>query len=200
MNRFMPALVAATALLLGACGVPAEPTAQPLPSEISVPSPSPTPSPTPEPSPSPSELSQLVDLWFVRDDGLAVVDREVPVSLTPQNVIEQLAILPVVSADLRTVVLDPVTGDLMVNEYVVQAGVPEIADVTVSVTGAFGVLPPTEQVLLLGQVVLSMAGSGWESVAFVDPQGTPLAVPLPDGRVIDRPATAGDYASLIVAL
>lgn len=200
MNKFMPALATITALLLAACGVPAEPKAQPLPSGISLPSPSPTPTPTPSPSPSPSELSQVVDLWFVRDDGLAVVEREVPVSLTPENVIEQLAILPVISADLRTVVLDPVTGDLMVNEFTATPEIPNVADVTVSVTGAFGVLPPTEQVLLLGQVVLSMAGSGWESVAFVDPQGTPLAVPLPDGRVIDRPATAGDYARLIVAL
>ena len=35
-------------------------------------------------------------------------------------------------------------------------------------------------------------------VAFTDEAGATLAVPLPDGRLLDGPATARDYASLIV--
>ncbi len=72
------------------------------------------------------------------------------------------------------------------------------ASVTVRLNPAFSALPPSEQVLLLGQVVLSLAGAGEESVAFVDDSGSPVAVPLPDGRLLDTPATARDYASLIV--
>ncbi len=54
--------------------------------------------------------------------------------------------------------------------------------------------------LLLGQVVLSLTGAGQSSVSFVDESGAPLAVPLPDGRLLDMPATARDYAGLIVRL
>ena len=70
--------------------------------------------------------------------------------------------------------------------------------VTVILNAAFGALPPVEQVLLLGQVVLSLTGSGETSVSFTDESGNPVAVPLPDGRLLDVPATARDYSSLIV--
>jgi hypothetical protein len=70
--------------------------------------------------------------------------------------------------------------------------------VTVRLSSAFTALPPTEQVLLLGQVVLSLTGAGQNSVAFADEAGTPVAVPLPDGRLLDVPATARDYNSLII--
>jgi hypothetical protein len=33
---------------------------------------------------------------------------------------------------------------------------------------------------------------------FTDEAGSPVAVPLPDGRLLDVPATARDYSSLIV--
>ena len=60
-----------------------------------------------------------------------------------------------------------------------------------------GVAALEEQVLLLGQVVLSLSSAGFATVSVVDAAGAPLAVPLPDGRLRDRPATALDYASLI---
>ena len=72
------------------------------------------------------------------------------------------------------------------------------ASVTVTLDSAFSALPPSEQVLLLGQVVLSLAGAGEQSIAFVDDSGSPVAVPLPDGRLLDTPATARDYAGLII--
>ena len=50
---------------------------------------------------------------------------------------------------------------------------------------------------LLGQLVLSLTGSGVSAVSFVDSSGVALAVPLPDGRVLDAPARAGDYGPLI---
>jgi hypothetical protein len=34
------------------------------------------------------------------------------------------------------------------------------------------------------------------AVEFVDSTGSPVAVPLPDGRLLDRPATTADYISL----
>lgn len=69
--------------------------------------------------------------------------------------------------------------------------------ITLQLSPDFTALPPSEQVLLLGQLVLSLTGAGASAVAFVDSAGATLAVPLPDGRVLDTPARAGDYGPLI---
>ena len=70
--------------------------------------------------------------------------------------------------------------------------------VSVRLSPAFSALPSTEQVLLLGQVVLSLTGAGEGSVAFTDDSGTLVGVPLPGGRLLDVPATARDYNELII--
>ena len=129
--------------------------------------------------------------------------------------------LPGDEEDLRTpgpILRDPLTGQALVSVAVVagespsapvmptgaasgppqQSVVEAPAAVTVTLNSAFSALPPAEQVLLLGQVVLSLAGAGEQTVEFVDDAGSPVAVPLPDGRLLDAPATARDYASLIV--
>ena len=69
-------------------------------------------------------------------------------------------------------------------------------DVNIALSPEFAALPPNEQVLVLGQVVLSITGEGLGTVAFVDQTGSPVAVPLPDGRLLDRPATITDYSAL----
>lgn len=119
----------------------------------------------------------------------------------PEAVIASLAIGALDNPELRTVLIDPVTGGSMV-VVLSETDPVAVADaaVTVEVSEAFSVLPPTEQVLLIGQVVLSLASAGYFSVEFIDAQGSPVAVPLPDGRLLDRPATAADYTSLITAL
>jgi hypothetical protein len=78
--------------------------------------------------------------------------------------------------------------------------VPTGTPVTVQLAPAFSALAPADQVLLLGQVVLTLTGAGFGPVAFVDAAGSAAAVPLPDGRLLDVPAVARDYASLIVSL
>jgi len=197
-----------------------------LPAPLRIPTPAPTPSPsgTPDvtPSASPEPTEPRLRLWFVQDDGLAAVESGLPIGSTPDLVLQSLAIGPTpdeASQGLRTVARDPLTGQPLVyvvasllepsasssNSATVGATGPSAAPtagatspVIATVSPAFSALPPQEQVLLLGQVVLSLAGAGEQSVAFVDDSGSLLAVPLPDGRLLDLPATARDYASLIV--
>lgn len=197
-----------------------------IPAPLPVPAPaavaSPSPSPTPEASASTEPTVSRLRLWFVQEDGLAAVESTLPVGSDPDLVIQSLAIGPTAeqAADgLRTVARDPLTGLALVS---VAVGLPAPAatalasptssptalpvfgssvapgSVTVILSSAFSALPPAEQVLLLGQVVLSLAGSGETSVVFTDEAGSPVAVPLPDGRLLDVPATARDYSSLIV--
>jgi hypothetical protein len=207
-----------TAEPLPANAIPA-PLSVPVPSPSPSPSASPSPSPTPTPTPEPT-VSRL-RLWFVQEDGLAAVESDLPVGSDPALVLQSLAIGPTAeqaTEGLRTVARDPLTGLALVSVASVlpapaatalsspsapATGPPVFPPlgqgfVTVILSSAFSALPPAEQVLLLGQVVLSLAGSGETSVLFTDEAGSPVAVPLPDGRLLDLPATARDYSSLIV--
>ena len=63
-------------------------------------------------------------------------------------------------------------------------------------TEEFNSLPSQEQLLVLGQVVLTLATDPDHSVLFVDSTGTPLGVPLPDGRLVNRAVSARDFRTL----
>lgn len=181
-----------------------------------------TPSASPETSATSAPPSALpatthLRLWFVVDDGLAAVESSLSARSGPQEVLEALAAGPDVdqtASGLRTIARDPLTGLPLVSLAAIPpveaASSPASGDtsveptfgptpaaVSVRVSSAFTALPPAEQVLLLGQVVLSLSGAGLRSVSFVDEAGASLAVPLPDGRLLDVPATARDYAPLI---
>jgi len=192
--------------LLGGCGVPLQDTAQPLPPGT-IPSPAPSvsasptpqgsPSPTPTESPTPAAGFEAFDAFFVREDGLIPIVAEIPLGSGPQQVLDSLVIGPPAETGLRTVLTDPLTGNALVTGFIAQPGqVLPVADATIAVSPAFSALPSAEQVLLLGQVVLSLNSAGWRTVLVVDESGSPLAIPLPDGRLLDRPATALDFVSL----
>ncbi len=179
---------------LTGCGVPLESSAQPLPSDVLPPSPSPSPSPTQTSSPTPAPATAR--LWFVQDEGIVPVTGPVEGS-QPQELLDALAAGPPADTEnLRTVVVDPLTGEAFVRA--VETDPPRPGIVTVQAATAFTALPPTEQVLLLGQVVLTLTGvRTTDGVLVVNEQGEALAVPLPDGRLLDGPATAADYRSLV---
>jgi len=208
VKRWLGAVALAPVLLVAAgCGVPLEDSAQALPPEvipppIIVPTETPSASPTPTPSPSPSSsqtpIIEVVDFFFIREDGLVPLVSDVPAPADPQTVLDGLEAGPPVETGLRSVVVDPLTGTALVSVFAPRGDISlPSADATIAVAAAFSSLPPTEQVLLLGQVVLSLSSAGYGTVSIVDEAGSPLAVPLPDGRLLDRPATALDYASLI---
>jgi hypothetical protein len=135
-------------------------------------------------------------LWFVREDSIVPVVSSVA-GTQPQELLDALAQGPPAgSLNLRTLLVDPLTSDPLLRA--VDTDPPQEGIVTVEASAAFTALPPTEQVLLLGQVVLTLTGVRTTSaVAVVNEQGEALAVPLPDGRLLDGPATAADYRSLV---
>jgi len=217
MRRMTSAVGGAlAAALLAGCGVSLQSEAEPIPPDVlpspvavaTVPAatPSATPSevtsPTPAPSPSDDDVARL-RLWFVQDDGLAAVESSLPVDSNPEFVMQALVVGPTsvqVAQGLRTIASDPLTGAPLAVIVVPETTTGDAFDpalVTVQLSQDFTALPATEQVLLLGQVVLSLTGAGASAVAFVDESGAPLAVPLPDGRLLDTPARARDYGPLI---
>lgn len=202
----------AASVLVG-CGVPLQDSPQALPPEVIPPpivsplasppvtqSPAPSPAVTQSPSPpvSPTPIIEVVDLYFIREDGLVPLASDVPSPVDTQIVLDGLTAGPPAETGLRSVVIDPLTGSALVSSFTSASDVPmPDAEATIAVSPAFSSLPPAEQVLLLGQVVLSLSAAGYSTVSVVDEAGSSLAVPLPDGRLLDRPATALDYAGLV---
>lgn len=194
---------AALCLALVSCGVPTQESAVPLASGVIAPPALPaTPSPTPIDSqtaqPSPSVIARPVKLWFAGDTGLVAVLTPVAAVDDAEAIVAGLVAGPPEDEQLRTVVVDPLTGSPLIS-VLLDEPVESInpGAVNIVLLPEFAALPPNEQVLVLGQIVLSIAGAGLGTVAFVDQTGSPVAVPLPDGRLLDRPATVADYSSLV---
>lgn len=194
------AMAAVVALVVTACGVRLDAAPQPIPSGV-IPTVSVPTSPAASPSATPAGR---VRVWFVQEDGLVpvVTDLSREPIVAPGDVVAALAAgPPPEQADegVRSLVVDPIT-EVPLASVSEEAPVTDSGSVVVVLAPAASALPPGEQVLLLGQMVLSLTGAGYASVTFVDESGAPAAVPLPGGRLLDRPAVARDYAGLIIEL
>lgn len=188
------------AIALAACGVRLDASPQPIPSGA-IPTPNATSTVAPTPTPSPAGR---VRVWFAREDGLVpvITDLTREPSVPPAEILSALVVGPSaeqVDEGMRTLVADPLT-DTPLATVPAEGSVTEAGSVIVTLSAAAAALPPGDQVLLLGQIVLSLTGAGYSSVTFVDEAGAPAAVPLPGGRLLDRPAVARDYAGLIIEL
>ncbi len=186
--RRVVALAALGVVLTGiaGCGVTVQEEAQSLPSGAL---------PTVAPTPTPSPTAQEATVYFVSGPGLEGVAE--PVSdRSAIGVMAALAAGPPVArqADLRSLLMDPLTGIPMLKAL--SEGPNGL--VVLERTDAFTLLPANDQVLLVGQVVASLDDIGLGSVIIVDEGGNPVPLALPDGRVLEGPATALDYASLLI--
>jgi hypothetical protein len=192
-RRVLAAALAVVAL--AGCGVQAQQEAQPLPSgALQTPTQAPSPTPTPSPTPSPTPTVREVPLFFVSGPLLEAVPSLVP-ARSADGVIAALAAGPPVGqqAQLRTLMLDPLTSAPMFSVVAVTPG----GQITLQRADAFLDMPATDQVLLVGQVVHSMAEVGLSQVVITDPTGALTNLALPDGRSVVGPVTADDYATLL---
>jgi hypothetical protein len=172
-------------LWLPGCGVPLQEQAEPLPIGA-------LPTATPLPSATPTERETPV--YFVSGRELEAV-KEPITDRSANGVMAALAAGPPVDrqAELRTLLLDPLTGaPMLVVTSVSPAGL-----VVLQRTDAYLQLPPTDQVLLVGQVVHSLDEVGLSQVVITDPTGVPVPLGLPDGRVKDGAVTHEDYDMLL---
>lgn len=193
-------MAACATLVLTSCGVRLDAAPQPIPSGV-IPTVS-APTTAPESPTAPS--AGRVRVWFVQEDGLvpAVTDLSREPIAVPGEIVAALAAGPPpeqLDEGVRSLVVDPIT-DAPLASIPADNPVTQEGSVVVVLAPAASALPPGEQVLLLGQLVLSLTGAGYSSVTFVDDAGAPAAVPLPGGRLLDRPAVARDYAGLIIEL
>jgi hypothetical protein len=201
-RRRARAAAAAVALLVTAvltgCGVPLSDGAEPVAGY--------QPPPVAESSgPSTStSVAAGAQLWFVSGTLLAPQPAIVAGAGTPAELLAQLAVPPE-DPQLATLVVDPLGGTPLVvtpPPALSLQNPPLPGAVYVGVSDTFAQLASADQVLLIGQVVLTLTDPGLvapsSSVVFVGSDGVPLSVPLPDGRLIDRPAVREDYLSLAI--
>ncbi|MDH3958378.1 MAG: hypothetical protein OEU98_02760 [Actinomycetota bacterium] len=190
-SAMLPVLLMLLALVgVSGCGVSTQDQAQSLPSGA-LPGITPTPSPTPTPTP----ISNEATVYFVSGRGLEGV-REAVNERSVAGVMASLAAGPPAdrASDLRTLLVDPLTGAPVLTVVDSTAS----GQVVLSRTEAFTLLPANDQVLLVGQVVSSLAEVGISSLVITDEAGQPIPLVLPDGRVLEGPATAADYAVLVI--
>lgn len=183
---------AALLLVVTGCGVPMQDAARPIPELSRATSNTPSASPAERP----------VRLWFAGDTRLRPVIESRASTPSVGDLLSLLVAGPpaptaspgATGETLRTLLADPLTGSPLVTAR--DPGESASGTVRVAVADTFNALPATEQVRLLGQVVLTLTDAGANAVSVTDASGNTLAIPLPDGTLLTRPAVRSDYASL----
>ena len=188
MTRLRTVAAALAIAVLAGCGVPVSDTAEPVQDYQTPPTPSASTS-------APTDARSDATLWFVSGDRLARATSPVAGPLTPTSLLTMLG-TPPSSGALQTLVADPQGGPPLAAIEATPSSPPPSGTVVVQLSDTFVRLGTAEQVLLIGQVVLTLTDSGVAYVAFDDVHGAPVTVPLPDGRLVDGPVTRNDYLSL----
>lgn len=183
------------ALLVTACGVGAEELPRALPAD-----------PAGDQVVAPDEenwrAGVLTELWFAQNEQLVPINRTSDSLLTNEEKLKALEAGPTTTEaaqGLRTA-LAPVLPDVPLVITAEADGVPidvPEGQTAVVLNPEFVRLPSQEQLLILGQVVLTLNELPSDSVLFVDDEGSPVGVPLPNGRLTSEPVTIADYAQLI---
>lgn len=178
--------------LVAGCGVPLSESAEPVPGAGRTQSPTAT-----------TTLSGVGSaiVWYV--DGGRLVPRAVasqqPVSAAVA--LDLLSAVPVGSSGIETLIDDPLGGPPLAS-LPQASSLPEppsaspASERQVVLSQTFNELAGPDQVLLIGQLVLTLTEIDPTPISFVDATSSPLSVPLPDGRLRDGPVTRGDYISL----
>jgi hypothetical protein len=185
VRRLAPLLAGLLLAALTGCGVQVQQQAEPLPNGAALPSAPAAPTPMPR--------SRETSIHFVKGRQLEGVPKQIT-DRSANGVMAALQAGPPVNrqANLRTLLLDPLTGAPLL----VVTSVSPSGEVVLQRTDGYLELPAIDQVLLIGQVVLSMDEVGLSRVIITDASGAPVALSLPDGRVREGAVTAVDYESL----
>ena len=186
-------LILVVALLLTACGVPTDSAPRSLPPEVL--------DSLNSAEPAENSGGELAELWFVRGSKIAPVERQVEQLLSPEEDLLLLEAGPTAEekeAGLRTALVPvaantPLISTAAANDLTVPAGTKQTA---VVLDDQFSELPSDEQLLILGQVVFTLATQPDESVLFVNSSGTPIGVPLPNGRLSSGAVSRSNYEGL----
>jgi hypothetical protein len=167
------------------CGVPTDSEAVRIPAE-EVPFGLVDPVVTSTPSTNDVAPDATVDLFYVSGEDLVAVAGSAPSPVTPSGVVQALLLPTSPSSSVRSV-LEP--DDIV-------SVTAEGSTVVVDLDQTLLELPTSEQVLAVGQLVLTLTRlPDITAVSFVS-GGEPVAVPLPDGTAASDPVGPDSFATL----
>jgi spore germination protein GerM len=185
--RAVAALVSLAAVTsLSACGFPAETEADGVPADA-VPE---ALRPSDTVATSAPATTALLDIWFVRENRLEAVRHRASARPTAAVAVENLLLGPTEAEQhraLRSAIPDP----SVVIDVSISGGVAEV-----DLAPSFADIPARDQVLALGQLVLTLTDlRGVGRVQFtLDGSATP--VPLPSGKSTDDSVSRDDFIEL----
>lgn len=135
-----------------------------------------------------SESGELVEMWFV--DGVALVPLQVAVPAASVTTVTEVLVggRPVEFSPLRSAI-PPATE---VRGVTVDEGV-----VIVDLSQAFTLIGGDEEILAVGQVVLTLTSLDGVSGVLLSIEGNPVAAPVGEGALVSRPLTADDFVGPI---
>jgi hypothetical protein len=197
MSRVAVVVVIAFASLVG-CSGPDDSTFQPVapPADLAE-STTTTTSPTTLPPtlvPTTTVPTEIVGLYFVAGNQLRKTERSRPRGISLADVLDLLAAGPVTEPGLVLRSAIP-SAPRVLNRVIVSGGVA-----TVDLAPAVRDLPRQEQLLLFGQVVLTLTERPNVGQIRFTLAGSPLAAFLPDGSQRDGAVTKEDYQILLTGL
>lgn len=192
-RRGSGAVAAAVALVsaLSSCGVPVEESETVLPGAGTVSSS--VASPVTTTGPDTGGVSVGAVVYFIRDEGL--VGRARVISSGPESPEDLLRLL--VSGPVESETASGVRSGLTNRPDLVLGTQVDDESVIIDLAATFADLPGGEQLLVLGQITLTvLANIPVKSVRYLL-GGVQVAVPDADGTPRTRPVVRGDYVSLL---
>ncbi|MEZ5235149.1 MAG: GerMN domain-containing protein [Acidimicrobiales bacterium] len=146
---------------------------------------------TAPPTTAPDAATHLATLYFVLDDELVAVQRPVstpPVARTAVELLLQPLSDAEASLGLRRALSDPTLVDTVSSSG---------TSAQVELTDDFLLLPAREQLLALGQLVLTLTGLDEVARVRFTLDREPLSVPTASGSVADGAVARDDYLPLL---
>jgi spore germination protein GerM len=132
-----------------------------------------------------------IAVYWIRDDQLVAATTSVEVAPELPDIVAALERGPG-PADHRGAERSAVSrGD------VVEGVTQEDAQVTIELDDAFAEVAGSDQVLALGQIVMTLTSLPTVGSVVFRQGDRPVDVPLPDGTLVRRPVLRGDYVSLV---
>lgn len=175
--------------LLAACSNLPEPAARPLPVSDYVVSETST-APAVASTVPPPQAAAVV--YLIRGDGVIGRARVVAQEPTAADVVGALIEGPTPTEAARGL-----RSGLALPVPIVENVSLDSGSATVSLSGELESLPGDEQILIIGQIVLTLAALEPSMTVRFIRDGLPLSVVTPSGESVNRPVTRADFAPLL---
>jgi spore germination protein GerM len=186
LKRCASAMVLALAVALTSCGFPAENSAEPVaPAEL----PAALRASDTVVAPDPGSTAYAT-LWFVQGNRLVAIRHQVGAPVDVQTVVAGLLVGPS-RADENNRIRSALPDATVVGDSHLTRGT-----VTVELSASFADIPVADQLLAVGQLVLTLTDlPGVGSVQFTDGE-SPIAVPVLTGESSSQALSRDEYLGL----